>query len=380
MQAIVVGAGPGGAMAALALARAGATVHLVEKSAWPRDKTCGDGVSPLAIREAAEVGASFAHGRELRRALIVTPGGIRFRGGWPTATPYGTIVERTAFDAALVEAAIAAGVDFRPATAVRTIAADVAGLTATLECGNRQSSLRTDVAIVAEGATGSLAGQLGFPAFRSRLVAIRGYATAPSVLTAEYGLFYDRSLSPGYGWIFPVDERRANVGICVDEATLSRNGGDLRAALASWLADNAFVREAFGPTPKLERVRGGIIPSGRARRVSGRVFLVGDAAGVADPFTAEGIFEAMHSARIAAEALAREATIDAAGVRYERDVRMFDRNALAARTLRATFGIAIEPYARHAARHPAFADRLATGVFFPKGSFSRFLFDVHRGP
>lgn len=111
--------------------------------------------------------------------------------------------------------------------------------------------------------------------------------------------------------------------------------------------------------------------------INDRVFLVGDAAIMADPLTAEGILEAKHSARIAAEALTREPRIDVADMRYDRDVRTFDCNAGAASTIRATLAAAIEPYAQHASRHAAFADRL---VFFPKAGFSRFLFDVHRGP
>jgi geranylgeranyl reductase family protein len=379
MRAIVVGAGPGGASAALALARSGASVDLIEKAPWPRAKTCGDGVSPHAIREAARLGATFTPNLELRHALVTTPGGIAFRGGWPAATPWGTIVERHAFDAALVESAIAAGVAFHPATAVRELTDDGVEIAATLVSDGAERGLRADVAIVAEGATGGLAARLGFPPFRSRLVAIRGYAEARAPLAAEYGLFYDRSVSPGYGWIFPVDERRANVGVCVDERVLARSGGNLRALLDRWLAENRFARDLLAHPVALDDVRGGVIPSGRRARVRGRAFLIGDAAGVADPFTAEGIAEAIHSARLVAEALSGSADIAAAGRVYERSLRVFDRNEGAARWLRATFDLAIEPYAWFAARRPRFADRLMTDVFFLKPSFPRMLFNWHFG-
>jgi geranylgeranyl reductase family protein len=379
MRAIVVGAGPGGACAALALARAGASVHLIEKSAWPRAKTCGDGVSPLAVREARELGADFAPNLELRRALVTTPMGIAFRGGWPAATPWGTIVERRSFDAALVDGAIARGAAFFPETAVRALAVDGDEVVATLESHGAERTVRADVAIVAEGATGNLAAKLGFPAFRSRLVAIRGYARSRGPLAAEYGLYYDRSVSPGYGWIFPVDERRANVGICLDERKLARGGGDLRALLGRWLRENRYARELLEQPVELDDVRGGIIPSGRRRRANGRILLVGDAAGVADPFTAEGIAEAMHSGRIAAEALTGTSTVGAAAERYERMLRVFDRNEAAARGLRATFAAAIEPYAAYATLRPAFADRLMTGVFFLKQGFPQMLLGLHLG-
>jgi geranylgeranyl reductase family protein len=379
MHAVVVGAGPGGASAALALARAGARVELIEKGAWPRAKTCGDGVSPLAIRELNSLGVPFGAGLELRRALVTTPGGIAFRGGWPEATPWGTIVERRSFDSALVDAAIGAGVTFIPETTVRSIASNDAGVAVKVTSNGGERLLPADAAIVADGANGGLAQQLGFPPHRSRLVAIRAYATARRPLAAEYGLFYDRAVSPGYGWIFPIDERRANLGVCVDERVLARAGGGLRALLHRWLRENRFARELFPENVLLEDERGGIIPSGRSRRASGRVFLVGDAAGVADPFTAEGIFEAIHSGQLVAQALTGWSDIDEARRRYERALQALDRNERVARAFRATFAMAIEPYARYAAGHARFADRLMTDVFFMKSSWPSLMWNLHFG-
>jgi geranylgeranyl reductase family protein len=379
MRVVIAGAGPGGASAAIALARAGATVDLVERSAWPRAKTCGDGVSPLAIRTLHEIGVTVAPALELRRALVHTPRGTAFRGGWPDATPWGTIIERRAFDAQLVDAAIRAGATFVPATEVRAIADEPDGVAVTVRANGAERVLRADAAIVADGASGSLAKQLGFPPHRSRTIALRAYAPSRLALTAEYGLFYDRGLSPGYGWIFPVAERRANVGICVDERALARSGGDMRALLRRWLAQNRVARELLGDAPELESVSGGIIPSGRARRVRGRVFLIGDAAGVADPFTAEGIYEAIESGRLVAGALTAGDGVPAAAARYESALSGLDRNERAARALRATFNLSIEPYARYAALRPRFADRLMTDVFFAKPEFPKMMWNLHFG-
>jgi geranylgeranyl reductase family protein len=378
MRVIVVGAGPGGAAAALELARAGADVRLVEKSTWPREKTCGDGISPLAVREGERLGLRFEGALRLHGALVSTPRGTAFRGAWPAATPWGTIVERRVFDAALVDAAVAAGAHFAPATAVREVRSTADGIVATLRADDADRELRADVALVAEGATGGIAASLGFAPFRSRLVAVRGYAETARPLAPEYGLFYDRPLSPGYGWVFPVDRNRANVGILLDERALARGGGDLRALLARWLAESRFARELLGERPRIGGVRGGVIPSGRKRRTAPGVFLIGDAAGVADPFTAEGIFQALHSGRLAARALAESADADAARARYERELAVFDRNDQAARALRATFDLAIEPYARRARTRPRLADRLNTGAFFLKTSFAGFIWGLAR--
>ena len=379
MHVVVAGAGPGGASAALALARAGARVDLVEKHTWPRAKTCGDGVSPLAIRELRELGADVEPGLELRRALVHTPRGTAFRGAWPAATPYGTIVERRAFDDTIVAAALRAGASFLPATEVRAVVSRDADAAVTLWTGGAERVVHADAVIVADGAGGRLAAQLGFPPYRTRVVAIRGYATARRELAPEYGLFYDRELTPGYGWIFPVDRHRANLGVCVDERMLARAGGNARVLLARWLAGHPLVRELFGDRVVLEDERGGIIPSGRAQRVRGRALLVGDAAGVADPFTAEGIYESIASGRLAAEALIAESEVARAGARYEKSLRALDVNERAARLLRATFTLAIEPYARYATQHPRFGDRLMTDVFFAKPAWPKLFWNMHFG-
>jgi flavin-dependent dehydrogenase len=314
----------------------------------------------------------------LERALVTTPREVAFTGGWPAATPWGTTIERRTFDAGIVDAAVRAGVRFMPATAVTAIETHTSCIVASTRTAGDEGVVRADVAIVAEGATGGLASKLGFPDYRSRLVALRAYADAPQTLEPKYGLFYDRLLTPGYGWVFPIDERQANVGICIDEKTLALRGGDLRSVFVRWLAESRFARALLGDRPNVRDVRGGIIPTGRRVRTKPGVFLIGDAAGVADPFTAEGIYQAMHSARLLVRALEENASLDAARSAYERSLRIFDRNEGAARALRTTFGLAIEPYAKHAAANEAFADHLNTDVFFPKRSFASFVWRLIR--
>jgi geranylgeranyl reductase family protein len=379
MRVIVAGAGPAGATAALALARSGARVWLVEKSAWPRDKTCGDAVSPLGVHLGTQLGLAIEGRVRLPRARISTPGGRSFTGGWPAATPWGTTIPRRTFDASLVDAALATGgVEFLARTQVRSLAAEGAGVRATLRADGADRTLDADAAIVADGANGPLSASLGAGPYRSQLVAVRGYADAPRALPSEYGLFYDRPLAPGYGWVFPIDGGRANAGILVDRRTLERRGGDARALLTRWLAQSRFARELLGDRPALEDVRGGLIPSGRGRRAAGPILFAGDAAGVADPFTAEGIYQAMDTGRAAARALATHGDPVAAGRAYERETGTFDRNERAARGVWRTFGATIEVCAWRAHRRPAFADGLNTAVFFPKSSFEGFVWSLLR--
>lgn len=375
MRIIVVGAGPAGAIAALELARAGAEVVLAEKHAWPREKTCGDAISPLGIAEGRACGLKIEGRVRLPKAFVSVPSGCAFRGAWPSWAPWGTTIKRKEFDASLVSAAVRAGASFHPSTMVKRLEYRDEGIKATLRSGATTRDVVADAAILAEGATGSIAQTLGFPPPRARLLALRGYVRSDELLDREYALFFEPPLSPGYGWIFPMDEENANVGILVDESTLARAGNDLRGLFESWIGRSPYALRRIGRVPAVD-VRGGVIPSGRRRHVIRRVFLVGDAAGVADPFTAEGIFQAMRCGRLAARSLAESRDPELAGSRYERDVRVFDRNARVARAMRATFNLAIEPYARRAAQSKPFASHMTSEVFFLKRSFAGFVWGL----
>jgi geranylgeranyl reductase family protein len=380
MRVLVIGAGPGGAAAAGELARGGADVRVVEKARWPRPKTCGDGISPPGVREASALGVDLGDCLRLERGEISTPAGHRFSGGWRPETPWGTIVERNEFDARLMRAAIAAGARFDDGVAVCGIAFDDAGPRATFRSATHGETVpeRFDAVVLAEGATGTLAPKLGFGCHASRLVALRGYAPARAPLVPQFGLYFDRDVSPGYGWVFPVDAGRANVGVLVDERAVRRRGGDLRGLLRGWLATSAAARETLGPEPALERVSGGVIPTGRRRRVRGGVYLVGDAAGVADPFSAEGIYQAMATGRAAAAALLEHGPTRAAERGYAAALRPFDRNAREARRLRLGFSFVIDPLGRRAVDRPRLAQHFSASGFFMKDSLPAFLWGIVR--
>ena len=109
MRVLVVGAGPAGASAAIALARGGAAVRILERSGWPREKTCGDGISPDAVRIAADLGIDLTDRLPLTTGTMSAPSRASITSGWPPSTPWGAIVERSEFDDRLVRTAVAAG-------------------------------------------------------------------------------------------------------------------------------------------------------------------------------------------------------------------------------------------------------------------------------
>jgi geranylgeranyl reductase family protein len=379
MRVLVVGAGPGGSAAAIELARGGAEVRLVEKARWPRPKTCGDGISPPGVKEASALGLDLGDRLPLEFGDLRSPGGYALRSGWRPDTPWGTIVERQDFDARLVDLALAAGARFDDATAVGEL--DPAAGAGNRKPGARFGTApfeRFDAIVLADGATGSLAVKSGFGRHRSRLVALRGYARAARPLDPAFGLFFDGGLAPGYAWIFPLDEWSANVGVLLDERAVRRQGGDLRGVLAAWLRGSGVARDALGPDPVLERTSGGVIPTGRSRRVRGGIFLVGDAAGVADPFSAEGISQALGSGRAAARALLRHGPGPQAERAHRAGLRPYDRNAAEARRLRLGFRFVMDPMVRRAQQRPALAQHLSANGLFMKESLPAFLWGIVR--
>ena len=357
-----MGAGPGGSTAALLLARAGAAVVLYERDVWPREKACGDGLTPSSVMELRRLGVAPSVGPALRGTFVSAPNEGVFRATWPAGLPDGTTMRRAAFDAALVEAAISAGVHFEPRIEVK---ACLGGAVVLRDAA--ASPERFDAVVLAEGATGGLATACGFGRHGLRLAAFRGYAPSPGELADDYQVHYARALVPGYAWIFPVAPHYANVG-----AVLATRG-DVRAQLNAWLAASPFARRWLGENVALERARGGVIPIGRERRYVDRVFAVGDAAGVADPLSAEGVSQAMGSAVLAAEALlACGGDVRRAGAAYERNIRRYDANNREAMRMRWLFARLADPLVALARRQPALARHVVATGYFPKSDAAWF--------
>jgi len=352
----IVGAGPSGAAAALALARAGVPVVIYERERWPRVKVCGDGLTPASVAELASLGLGRPSGPRLTGTLVSDPAEQTFIGGWPAASPDGTTEPRVRSDARLLAAAVAAGARFEPGVTVRAVASAALELEAS---GRRTTAPRTATIVLADGATGGLARELGFPGHRLRLAAYRGYAALHAPLGPEYQVHYARDFLPGYAWLFPSETGRVNVGAVLG------GRGDVRAALRAWLGRSAIARAALGSDSRLEDGRGGVIPVGRATRSRGDVHLLGDAAGVADPLSAEGVSQAMATGRLFATAwLDANGEPHGTAAAYARSLAAFDANNREALRMRRLFGWLADPLVALAARRPELADHVvATGYF-----------------
>jgi len=307
---LVVGSGPAGSIAALVLARGGARVALVDKAAFPRDKACGDLIGPRGVQLLRDLALGVPDDTRVSDMLVVGPTGNRVRLPAPpgrTYPGYGIVVQRSRFDACLQRSAIAAGAEFFDGRADEPIGDDdrLGGFSL-----SSTTRLRADVIVGADGATSRVAEVAGLvdPGRVLWAFAVRTYLDEP-VEVPHIMLWtpVPHTGFPGYGWVFPAGEGRANVGLGVgvlaDRTAGRRAARDLDAFLEH--AARVGVLDARSRVRSRARPLGAWLKMGLVGTVPARdrVFLVGDAAGLVNPLQGEGIAQAMDSGRAAAVAI-----------------------------------------------------------------------------
>jgi geranylgeranyl reductase family protein len=283
---IVVGAGPGGSTAAYGLANAGLRVLLLEKEKMPRYKPCGGGLTSK-VRDALDFDFSPAVEQTITQ-VSVAYGAERIR----TSAGIAWAVMRDKFDALLAEHATHVGAELRDAQPVTQVAFDERGATVV----TKSETLRAAFVVGADGVNGIVRRAAGLPAHRRMAVALEAEMEAPSAVLDKWrGAFHlDFGAIPwGYAWIFPKAE---HLSVGIGYFIRTGHNHDLRAELARYIGLEPSLKNA-----KEIFSRGHRIPLGGqfARCHTARAVLVGDAAGVVDPFTAEGIYYAIRSGQIA---------------------------------------------------------------------------------
>lgn len=295
-DAVVIGAGPAGSIAARELARRGRRTLLVDKAAFPRSKVCGGCLNGNAIATLASIG--LGHLPSEIGGQSISQFELAARGRRATISlPHGIAVSRAVFDAALVDQAIREGVVFR--SEVKARLCEVVGAARRVELVDRERSQNIDakVVIAADGLNGHVTGMNGeFVSGRSRIGAGVILPAAP----AEYwaGRIHMATSAGGYVGLVRVEHDQLEIAAAFDSEFIRRSGG-LGPAAVAVLSDaglpaiRGLEAVAWKGTPALTR---------RPDRIAGtRWFAVGDAAGYVEPFTGEGMAWAMAGAVAVAE-------------------------------------------------------------------------------
>ncbi|MFF0248754.1 NAD(P)/FAD-dependent oxidoreductase [Streptosporangium sandarakinum] len=333
---VVIGGGPAGSAAALQARRIrpDARILLLDRADFPRDKACGDGIAAHARDELAHLGLDgiIDDYRPTPRLAVISPGGARVEAA--VARP-NHVVPRTVFDARLIDAARAHDIEVRRHR-VRTLTTR-GGLPLI------DDTITARTVIAADGANSTVRRLLGLPPSPDRhtAIAVRGYADVPADDDTQL-IAMQKDGWPAYAWSFPIGDGTANVGFGMLLPRLRATGLPGRQVLHGRLAE-------LLPHLPARDLRAHHLPlsPGRPRPGAGRVLLAGDAAGLINPLTGEGIYYALVSGRLAGQAAAHAGTDPLTA--YRRALR-----ATLGRHLRTTDALHL------AAQSPAFIDAAVT--------------------
>lgn len=317
---IVVGAGPAGSTTAAYLAQHGLSVTLLEKSHFPREKVCGDGLTPRATRQLIRLGvdtseeAGWLHNIGLRVYAGRTE---PFHFEWPDLQDfpsYGLVRPRSDFDDLLARHAVGLGATLVEGANVTAPVLDertgrIVGVTT-----KTGETYRAPIVVAADGNSARLAIAMGVNKRDDRPmgVAVRTYYKTPrhdddyleSWLELWDGEPGKSTLMPGYGWVFGMGDGTSNIGLGVLNTSKGFGKTDYRALLKRWL-DNTPEEWGFRDENRTQNVQGAALPMGFNRQPHyGRgLLLVGDSGGMVSPFNGEGIAYAMEAAEYASDAI-----------------------------------------------------------------------------
>ncbi len=320
-DAIVVGAGPAGSAAAAHLARLGLDALLLEKSKFPRDKVCGDGITPRAVKALINLGidvseeAGWVHNKGLR---VYNGRGEHFCLPWPELASFpnfGMTRRRDEFDQLLADRAVALGAKLHPGTQVKAPILNKSGRIIGVETRDGRS-FRAPIVVAADGNSSRLAIAMGLNRNEKRPmgVAVRTYFKGDhqtddwmeSWVEMWEGEPGKSDLLPGYVWVFGMGGGVTNVGLGMLNTSPAFGKVDYRSLLGRWLktipADWGYTEEN-----QLGKVQSAALPMAynRAPAYQNGLLLVGDSAGLVSPFNGEGISYAMESGEFAAQAVAQ---------------------------------------------------------------------------
>ena len=300
---IVVGAGPAGSVAAQRLASQGISVILLDQAVFPGDKTCGDGVGSHGLAVLERIGLAEWSRQYLAPEVmrLNAPDGEMLEVR-PDKHDYcfGRVIPRTELDAALAQQAVKSGAVFQEGQKVTDITIETGFVMASAN-GDRFTS---QLLILAEGSRGTLSQRLGLVRSGPDLYALRQYYRNVTQQTTCMEFHFQPWILPGYTWIFPMNDGRANVGTGTFTYRLKHEGVNLKQYLGRFAAEQqSDGKRLWGAAPDGE-MKGFPLRTtlGSLQTHADRLLLAGDSAGLVNPMSGEGISAGMESGEIAARA------------------------------------------------------------------------------
>ncbi|MEJ2184968.1 MAG: NAD(P)/FAD-dependent oxidoreductase [Gemmatimonadota bacterium] len=314
---VVVGGGPAGAVMGWALASRGMRVLILDRARFPREKVCGDFVEPRGLRLFQAMGCLdaleaddplaithvnlFLNGRSAYREHIP------FYAGQSELPQHGYIIPRETLDHRILAAAVAAGAELREGCQVSGVVRDGDRMVVRYADGDTAAAVRASLVVGADGTHSIVARSFDMLADDPRYMAVsqRAYVEGVEMTHGEAAFVFDRELFPGYGWLFPMSNGRANAGVGILAETRDRDRISVPKLFDAFLRKLRRQHPGCGALRLASKPIGGIVKTygGHGRNRFDGGILIGDAGSFVDPITGEGITPAAESALIGADVI-----------------------------------------------------------------------------
>jgi geranylgeranyl reductase family protein len=315
---IVVGSGPGGAMTAVILAQKGYDVLLLDRSDFPRDKICGDGIPAgvferlyrLGMQEKFETARTRGEMYEIDKMSLVSPRGhvvvadFNYEDGI-----HSQVMPRFYFDSLIQEHAVDSGAEFQVAAVKEPLIENGRVVGVKAQVNGSVQSIRSKIVVGADGVTSAIARNLRPKQEqhqdRHRAIALRAYIHDIEIHPGEVEFFLYDEILPGYAWIFPMGEEEANLGLGMRLDIFRKHHGDLKTILQSFL-ELPMIKKRLKRGGELDGIKTWQLNFGSQKHMQSAfdgALLVGDAAGFINPITGGGIHNALISSELAAQTI-----------------------------------------------------------------------------
>jgi len=308
---LIVGGGPAGSALAFYLAKQSIKVIVLEAEKFPRDKICGDAVSAVALAELHKMGVTnldeFAKSNVINDvALFIEQEKITVDLARAEDLPFqGRVIPRLQLDNWIYEAAIKAGASFLEHTRLTNYSIDNSCVLAQIKEGRQTKNIKAKIIIGADGSNSTVARILNGnkPSEAYQLLGLRAYYEGVNGPSDRCDIFFTKDNFPGLFWFFPTGPNTANVGSAMIGSTLPQNQNHVKTLLNNQIKNNKNFAERIGDGKMNQKIYGWPLTfqDPKSKVFGTRVLLIGDAAGLINPLSGDGIQYALLSARWASE-------------------------------------------------------------------------------